>query len=132
MRFLDAPHSWTYVNDAARTLVAATGHEEAWGRAWHVPSVSALPARQLTTHLASLAGAPAPQLARISAEELRQIGLRDSVMAEVSEMLYLFEHPFIMDSSRTEQTFNLHPGPLDQALTEMARAVAHASAAARP
>lgn len=37
---LDVPHSWTYVGDVARTLVAAAADEQAWGRAWHVPTAS--------------------------------------------------------------------------------------------
>ena len=35
---LDAPHTWTYVGDVARTLIAVGDDERAWGRAWHVPS----------------------------------------------------------------------------------------------
>lgn len=34
----DAPHSWTYLPDVARTLCAAAQDERAWGRAWHVPT----------------------------------------------------------------------------------------------
>ncbi|WP_415855781.1 NAD-dependent epimerase/dehydratase family protein, partial [Sinomonas sp. G460-2] len=32
---LDAPHSWTYVGDMARTMIAVGADESAWGRAWH-------------------------------------------------------------------------------------------------
>jgi nucleoside-diphosphate-sugar epimerase len=41
---LDAPHSWTYVGDVARTLVAVAADENAWGRAWHVPRRTVVPA----------------------------------------------------------------------------------------
>ena len=40
---LDAPHSFTYVPDVARTLVTLAGDDRSWGRAWHVPTAPALP-----------------------------------------------------------------------------------------
>jgi nucleoside-diphosphate-sugar epimerase len=39
---LDAAHSWTYTQDVARTLVAAAQSDLSWGRAWHVPSNTAI------------------------------------------------------------------------------------------
>ncbi|GAA4259391.1 NAD-dependent epimerase/dehydratase family protein [Dactylosporangium darangshiense] len=114
----DAPTSWTYTGDVARVLVAASRDERAWGRAWHVPSTSEASARELTVRLADVAGAPAPQLARMSAEEVAAAGRANSIMAEISEMLYLFEQPLILDASLTEQTFGIGPTPLDDALIE--------------
>ena len=52
----DAPHTWTYIDDVARTLVAAATDARAWGRAWHVPSAPAVPMRELATRAAALAG----------------------------------------------------------------------------
>jgi len=115
---LDAPHSWTYTGDVARTLVAASRNGQAWGRPWHVPS-TVVSVRELAGRLAEIAGAPAPQLSRMSVEEVDRIGRSDSIMREVSEMLYLLDRPFILDSSQTEQTFGLEPTPLDVALTDL-------------
>ena len=39
---LDAPHSWAYVPDVSRTLVALGTDDRSWGRAWLVPSTPAL------------------------------------------------------------------------------------------
>jgi nucleoside-diphosphate-sugar epimerase len=88
---LDAPHSWTYAGDAARTLIAASQDDRAWGQAWHVPSTTEFCARDLTTRLAEAAGAPAAKLERMSAEELDRIGATNPIMAEIPEMLYLFQ-----------------------------------------
>ncbi|NUS10103.1 MAG: NAD-dependent epimerase/dehydratase family protein, partial [Streptomyces sp.] len=49
---LDAPHAWCYTGDVAATLVAAAGHPDSWGRAWHVPPASQLPVRGLAARLA--------------------------------------------------------------------------------
>ncbi len=53
---LDAPHSFTYVPDVARTLVTLAGDDRAWGRAWHVPTAPALPLREIATRMAAIAG----------------------------------------------------------------------------
>ncbi|WP_055529761.1 NAD-dependent epimerase/dehydratase family protein [Streptomyces graminilatus] len=117
---LDAPHSWSYTVDVARTLVAAARHDESWGRAWHVPSVSEAPVRELAALLAEAAGAPAPQLRHMTIQELQDIGRADSVMAEFPEMLYLYDRPSILDSSSTAKTLDLTPAPLGVVLEEMA------------
>ncbi|RPF41475.1 nucleoside-diphosphate-sugar epimerase [Streptomyces sp. Ag109_G2-6] len=117
---LDAPHSWTYTGDAARALVAAAGSEQSWGRAWHVPSTSEVPVRELAARLATAAGAPEPRLIRMTREELEQIGRTDSVMAEFPEMLYLYDRPSILDASYTTQALGVTPCPVGEVLAEMA------------
>ncbi|WP_406376223.1 NAD-dependent epimerase/dehydratase family protein [Streptomyces sp. NBC_00647] len=117
---LDAPHSWTYTADAARTLIAAARCEKSWGRAWHVPSVSRAPVRELAAHLALAASAPGPELTHMTKTELEEIGRTDSVMAEFPEMLYLYDRPNILDASLTAEVLNIAPAPLDAVLDEMA------------
>ncbi|MEU2256791.1 NAD-dependent epimerase/dehydratase family protein [Nocardia xishanensis] len=117
---LDAPHSWTYIGDAARTLVAAARHEQSWGRAWHVPSSSEESARELAASLAAAAGAPEPRLNRMTKAELEEIGRTDSVMAEFPEMLYLYDRPNLLDASTTVTILQVTPTPIDEVLAEMA------------
>ncbi|MGV9611495.1 NAD-dependent epimerase/dehydratase family protein [Nocardia xishanensis] len=117
---LDAPHSWTYIGDAARTLVAAARHEQSWGRAWHVPSSSEESARELAASLAAAAGAPEPRLNRMTKAELEEIGKTDSIMAEFPEMLYLYDRPNLLDASSTVTTLQVTPTPIDEVLGEMA------------
>ncbi|CAI7973785.1 NAD-dependent epimerase/dehydratase [Frankia sp. Hr75.2] len=117
---LDAPKTWSYIGDAARTLaaVALSGDDLAWGRAWHVPSTAALSVRELTTRLATIAGAPAPILTAMSTDQLAATGAVNPVMREVIEMMYSLEQPDLLDSTLTEQTFRLAPTPLETVLTE--------------
>ncbi|QES49269.1 NAD-dependent epimerase [Streptomyces venezuelae] len=117
---LDAPHSWTYTGDAARTLVAAAGSERSWGRAWHVPSTSESPVRELAAQLAAAAAAPGPRLIRMTREELERVGRTDSVMAEFPEMLYLYDRPSILDAAATARALGITPSPLGEVLAEMA------------
>ncbi|MFJ8744622.1 NAD-dependent epimerase/dehydratase family protein [Embleya sp. NPDC127516] len=115
---LDAPQSWSYIGDVARTLVAAARSAESWGRAWHVPS-STGSIRDLTARLAELTGSPVPRLTRLTAEEVRAIGLENPIMAEVEEMLYLTEGASILDATVTTKILEVSASPLDTALREL-------------
>ncbi|MGI5214236.1 NAD-dependent epimerase/dehydratase family protein [Plantactinospora sp. CA-290183] len=117
---LDAPHSWTYVGDVARTLVAAAADERAWGRPWHVPSQPPISIRRLTARLAELAGAPAPRLASLPSPVLWLGGLLDPTARELRETAYQFRRPFVLDSSAATAAFGIEPTPLDVALRETA------------
>jgi nucleoside-diphosphate-sugar epimerase len=120
---LDAPHSWTYVGDVARTLVAAAGDERAWGRPWHVPTAPPRSIRELVTRACELAGAPAPRLATQSAPVLWLGGLANPVVRELRETQYQYRRPFVLDSSAATKAFGIHPRPLDEALLETIQAL---------
>lgn len=116
---LDVPHSWTYVGDVAQTLAAAARHNESWGRAWHVPSTSTASARELATRLATVAGLPAPDLRRITATDLTEMGRTNPVMLEFLEVLYLYEKPAVLDSSHTAAVLKVAATPIDNVLQEL-------------
>src|SRR5262249_24120643 len=118
---LDAEHSWSFIGDVARALVAVSRDERSWGHAWHVPSTATVSIRALTTRFAELVEAPVPKLVRMSAEELALAGASDPVVAEFPEMQYMYQRPFVLDASKTERTFGLEPTPLDEALLDSAR-----------
>ncbi|MGO4780631.1 hypothetical protein AB4084_34660, partial [Lysobacter sp. 2RAB21] len=65
-------------------------------------------------------------LIRMNSAEVEKIGRDDSIMAEISEMLYMFEQPFVMDAALTQQTLGVSASSLDRALSEM---LTHASSA---
>ncbi|MFF0264674.1 NAD-dependent epimerase/dehydratase family protein [Kribbella sp. NPDC004536] len=116
---LDAPHSWTYVGDVARTLIAVADDEQAWGRAWHVPTPEPLSVRQLATRAAVLAGAPPARVAALPGVVLRLAGLVDPAAREMVEMQYQWQRPFVVDSSAATVAFGLEPAATDDALKEM-------------
>ncbi|MEU2615278.1 NAD-dependent epimerase/dehydratase family protein [Micromonospora sp. NPDC007271] len=114
----DAPHTWTYIPDVARTLVAVAADERAWGRAWHVPSGPAVPMRDLAGRAAALAGAPAPKLTRMPYPVLWLGGLANPMARELRETAYQFDRPFLMDSSAATTTLGIEPTSLEQAMAE--------------
>ncbi|MGB2568263.1 NAD-dependent epimerase/dehydratase family protein [Micromonospora citrea] len=119
----DAPHTWTYIDDVARTLVTAAGDERAWGRAWHVPSAPAVSMRDLATRAAALVGAPAPKLTRMPYPVLWLGGLVDPMARELRETAYQFDRPFLMDSTAATTTLGVAPTPLDRAVEEIVEAL---------
>lgn len=125
---LDAPHSWSYTGDVARTLIAAAEHERSWGRAWHVPAVSEAPVRELAALLADAAGKPAPQLHHMTLEKLHDLGRENSVIAEFPEMLYLYNLHNLVDYSETVKTLRVTPTSLSTVLAEMVEEHVQASA----
>ncbi|MFR9776326.1 NAD-dependent epimerase/dehydratase family protein [Micromonospora sp. MS34] len=120
----DAPHTWTYIPDVARTLVAAATDERAWGRAWHVPSVPAVPMRDLAARAAALVGAPAPRLARMPYPVLWLGGLANPMARELRETAYQFDRPFVMDSTAATAALGIEPTPLGESLARTVAALA--------
>ncbi|MEJ8644755.1 hypothetical protein WKI68_32755 [Streptomyces sp. MS1.HAVA.3] len=116
---LDAPHSWSYTRDVARTLLAVGGRDDTWGRAWHVPSTSELPVRELAARLAATAGAPAPLLRRMTPERLAALAAEDAVVAEFPEMAYLDDRELRLDASETERLLGVSATALEVVLREL-------------
>jgi nucleoside-diphosphate-sugar epimerase len=120
---LDAPHSFTYVGDVARTLVALGGDQRAWGRAWHVPTAPAVSVREATTRACELVGVPAPRLARMPDAMLWLGGLFSAQAREFRKVAYQWRRPFVLDSADATATFGITATPLDDALAETAKSL---------
>ncbi|WP_327032875.1 NAD-dependent epimerase/dehydratase family protein [Micromonospora ureilytica] len=119
----DAPHTWTYIPDVARTLVAAATDPRAWGRAWHVPSAPAASMRELATRVAALAGVPVPRLIRMPYPVLWLGGLASPLTRELRETAYQFDRPFLMESVAATAALGVEPTPLESALAETVEAL---------
>lgn len=118
---LDVPHTWTSTTDVARTLIAAAGDERGWGEAWLVPSHPPMTVREIATRFTGYAGAPAPKLSPLPYPVLWSAGVFQPFVKELRTTRYQFTRPFIMDSTHTEQTFDLRPIALDEAFAGIAR-----------
>lgn len=107
---LDEPHSVSYMPDVVRTLVTIATDERAWGSAWHVPNAPALTQRDTIAALAAAAGTTV-KVGTVPKAALSALGLFNPTMKALKEVLYQFEHPWITDSTLTEQTFGLRATP---------------------
>ncbi|TCN35460.1 nucleoside-diphosphate-sugar epimerase [Kribbella orskensis] len=115
---LDAPHSWTYVGDVARTLIAVAADESTWGRPWHVPTPEAMSVRALATRAAELAGAPVARVSKMPAVALRLAGLFNRDAREMIETQYQRQRPFVLDSTAATVALGIEPTSTDEALRE--------------
>jgi nucleoside-diphosphate-sugar epimerase len=118
---LDTPHSFTSIDDAARTLVTVARDDRAHGHPWHAPVVVSS-VRNAATRLAELAGAPPPQLAEMTDRELTLLGTTAPLWDELWETHHMSHAPFVVDASRIQSTFGLQATPLDDVLTATLRA----------
>ncbi|WP_196467272.1 NAD-dependent epimerase [Planomonospora sp. ID91781] len=114
----DLPHSYSSIGDTARTLVAASRDERAWGRAWHVPVVTPS-LRELSARLARLAGAPAPRIEELTERDLALLALTDPLWAEFTEVLETPGLPFVSDFTETEKLLGVTAAPVDEVLAEL-------------
>jgi nucleoside-diphosphate-sugar epimerase len=114
----DAPHSWTFADDAAATLVVLGSDERAWGRAWHVPSPPACSSREMVAAFATAAGVAAPKVSVLPSWILRPAGIAVPMLKELRETAYQFDSPFVVDASAAEETFGLRATPLDDAAAQ--------------
>lgn len=108
----DMKHSWTAIDDVARTLVHLGANPDAWGRAWHVPTAPPLTQRELVHRFSAEAGVEPVKVSAIPPIAMKVLGLFIPAIRELQEMTYQFTEPFIIDSTDAEQALGLHPTPL--------------------
>jgi nucleoside-diphosphate-sugar epimerase len=101
---LDAPHTYTYVPDFGKGLVLLGTHDEALGQTWHIPNASTLTTRQILTLFFEEAHLP-PRMGSVPDLLVRTLGLFNPLLREVAEMLYEFNEPFVVESSKFVQAF---------------------------
>ncbi|WP_328980361.1 NAD-dependent epimerase/dehydratase family protein [Streptomyces canus] len=115
---LDVPHSYSAIGDTARTLVAASRNEQAYGRAWHVPT-STLSVRELAVRLAELAGAREPRMEEMTERDLTLLAFTEPFWAEMHEVLTKPGHPFVIDYSETEKILGVSATSANDVLREV-------------
>ena len=108
-------HSFTYVPDLARAMIAAADRPSAWNAVWHAPTGPALSQRELAHAFAAAAGQPAPKVRALRGWALRAAAAFSPDARELAEMLYQFERPFIMDSAASEAALGVSHTPLETA-----------------
>ena len=114
----DLPHSHTYVKDFGRALVILGERNEADGQAWHVPNDQPMITQgELVRMFAEEAGVE-PKINSMGKLMMRIGGLFIPEAKETVEMMYEFDQPFIVDSSKFEKTFGMKATPMREAMRE--------------
>lgn len=114
----DLPHSHTYVKDFGRALVILGERNEADGQAWHVPNDQPRMSQgELVRMFAEEAGVE-PKISSMGKLMMTIGGLFIPEAKETVEMMYEFDKPFIVDSSKFEKTFGMRATSIREAVRE--------------
>jgi nucleoside-diphosphate-sugar epimerase len=114
----DLPHSHTYTKDFGRALVILGEHTEADGQAWHVPNDQPrMSQAELVRMFAEEAGVE-PKISSMGKLMMAIGGLFIPEARETLEMMYEFDKPFTVDSSRFEKAFGMKATPMHEAIRE--------------
>lgn len=115
---LDLPHTHTYTVDFARAMVTLGEQEKADGQAWHVPNDRPeITQGELIRMLAEAAGVE-PRMSAMGRFMMALGGLFIPEARESVEMMYEFEQPFVVDSSKFEKAFGMNATPLREAVEQ--------------
>ena len=100
----DLPHSFTYVPDIARALISVADADDAFGQAWNVPNATDRTLREVLTLAADDLGGEL-KIQAMPKWMLSAVGVFNTNVRELKEMLYQWERPFHVDSSKFAQRF---------------------------
>lgn len=112
----DQLHTYSYLPDIATGLAILGEHDEADGKAWHLPNAPAVTTKQFIEQVYAAAGA-VPGIQAMPRWMVNAVGLFNGNVRELKEMLYEFDEPFVVDDSKFENAFGNHATPLAEAIS---------------
>jgi nucleoside-diphosphate-sugar epimerase len=116
----DLPHTYTFTRDFGRALAILGERPEADGQVWHVPNdMPRITQGEMVKMFAEEAGVPL-KVTRIGKTMMALAGLFIPEAKESVEMMYEFDQPFVVDSSRFEKAFGMKATPMREAIKETA------------
>ncbi len=114
----DLPHTHTYIKDFGKALVILGERAEADGQAWHVPNDQPTMTQGELIRLFAEAAGVEPKMSSMGKLMMSIGGLFIPEAKESVEMMYEFNKPFVIDSSKFEKTFGLKATPIREAVKE--------------
>ena len=100
-----------------RALVTLGEREEALGQVWHLPNAENTSTRELVEMMYDAAGT-AGKVGKVPRPALRMVSMFNPMLKETMEMLYEFDEPYVVDSSKFTATFGYGGTPLSTAAKE--------------
>ena len=115
---IDVPHTHTYIPDFGKALVILGERPEADGQPWHVPNDNPrVTQREMATMIAAEIGSPL-KVSVMGKGMMWFGGLFIPAAKESVEMMYEFEKPFVVDSTKFENTFGMKSTPMKDAIKD--------------
>jgi nucleoside-diphosphate-sugar epimerase len=104
----DAPHSLTFVDDFARGLTILAEDDRALGEIWHIPSGNPITGREFIKAVYDELGQPM-QIGTMNRLMMLVASPFMPIARESLEVIYQFEAPFIMDTSKFKRVLGDMP-----------------------
>ncbi|MYV55518.1 NAD-dependent epimerase/dehydratase family protein [Streptomyces sp. SID3212] len=115
----DQPHTYTYIPDIGEGLALLGEHPDAAGEVWHLANDPVTrTTRQLVTLVQESAGHPKAKVRSLPPVVMRTLGVANPLMRELTEMLYEFQEPFVVDSTKITKHLGATATPAEQAVTD--------------
>ncbi len=113
----DLPHTYTFIDDFGKALVTLGAHDEALGQTWHVPNIGITTTQAFIDLISQEIGKPV-KVSKVSRPMVMLAGLFNANIRETQEMLYEFEGPYIVDSSKFEKAFGKHATSYEEGIQQ--------------
>jgi nucleoside-diphosphate-sugar epimerase len=111
----DQPHTFSYIADFGKLLATLGTREDTLGQIWFTPSPAPVTQVELVKIMEETLGQKVKYMAA-GKMMMSFLGLFIPAMRESVEMLYEWDKPFIMDSSKAEKAFGWKGTPLKDAM----------------
>ncbi len=107
----DQPHSWAYIEDVGRAAAILGVRDDALGRAWIAPHAPPVTQHDMASQAVAILEDD-PGVMTIPGWMMWLVGLFNPDARAVREMLYQLNEPFVVNSDRFQQAFDLSPTPI--------------------
>jgi nucleoside-diphosphate-sugar epimerase len=108
-------HSYSYAPDVAAGLATLGTDRRSVGQVWHLPGPEPSTTLDILDLVATDVG-HAVGVRSVPKVVLRAIGLVNPLMRELAEMMYEFEEPFVLDTTKFSSVFGPGGTPLSEAI----------------
>jgi nucleoside-diphosphate-sugar epimerase len=104
---IEVPHTFTYINDFAQAIVNVGNAADTFGQIWHAPNATAI-SLDKWIHLFQNYTNEKVEVKLLPKFAIRIAGMFNSLIRELYELAYQFEHPYLVSHSKYINRFEDH------------------------
>jgi nucleoside-diphosphate-sugar epimerase len=110
------PRAFSYTPDCAKGLYLLSTNDGAFGQVWHLPVAAPTPTGREFINIAAKYMSADNKIQVLPKWLLKLLGWFNPFMKEMYEMMYQYEFPLILDSSKFERAFNFTPTTYEEGI----------------
>ncbi|HWB25060.1 MAG TPA: NAD-dependent epimerase/dehydratase family protein [Chitinophagaceae bacterium] len=110
------PRAFSYTPDCAKGLYILATHNESFGQVWHLPVAQPTPTGKEFVEMAAKYMHANTKIQVLPKWLLKILGWFNPFMKEMYEMMYQYEFPLVLDSSKFERAFNVTPTSYEEGI----------------